>query len=475
MARKKKSRRIRLLNKFIRIFFASFVIFILIAGIGTFGAVQMAKKNILGRLNTITGEDVTNEEGLDDVLSHDEASYLNDKKLTTVAVFGVDKDGYRTDVTMLVFFHHKTGFLDVVSIPRDTVVKIPDDIYKDIHEARPDVKQSTRINAIPAYVNAKNRNDVSVKVLEQVFDVDIDYYVNMDLAGFKEIVDAVGPIYMDVPRDMKYTDVPGELVINLDAGPQEINGAKAEGLIRFRKGYGNQDIGRIETQHIFMKAFMKQLLEPETKMNLLSLAQTFMTKVTTNFNDAVDYLVYINDLSVDKVNFVTLPGGDGNGGTYAYDVDETKTLFEEILNRPDNEDTSEMPGTEGTIDDAVSGEGTGTINDADKSKDSSTEEVNPVEMMDAKTLTISVQNGTNTGRLAASWQDKLKGLGYNVTDASNYENKPLNRTIITAPAREVAEELGEYFNDPTIRVDENLEEAEFQVIIAIGNTDTEIN
>ncbi len=470
MARKKKSRRIRLLNKFIRIFFASFVIFILVAGIGTFGAVQIAKNNILSRLHFNEGAGATEEEGIDDVLSNDEASYLKDKKITTVAVFGVDKDGYRTDVTMLVFFHHKTGYLDIVSIPRDTVVKIPDDIYKDIHDARPDVKQSTRINAIPAYVNAKNRNDVSVKVIEGVFDVDVDYYVNMDLAGFKDIVDAVGPIYMDVPRAMKYTDVPGNLVINLDAGPQEINGAKAEGLIRFRKGYANQDIGRIDTQHLFMKAFMKQLLEPETKMNLMSLAQTFMTKVTTNFSDAVDYLMYIDELSVDKVNFVTLPGDGVKGGSYGYDVSATKELFEEILNRPDVEETTSDASQQ--EEDSVDGE-EDTVDTL--TNDKPTVDVNPVEMMDAKTLTISVQNGTNVSGLAGSWQKKLKELGYDVIDASNYENKPLNRTIITAPAREVAEELGEFFNDPTIRVDESMEDAEYQVIIAIGNTDADKN
>ncbi len=62
--------------------------------------------------------------------------YLNSKKITTVALFGVDKDGYRTDVNMLVFFHHETAEIDIVSIPRDTKVRIPDDIFAEINLTR---------------------------------------------------------------------------------------------------------------------------------------------------------------------------------------------------------------------------------------------------------------------------------------------------------------------------------------------------
>ncbi len=213
-------------------------------------------------------------------------------------------------------------------------VRIPDDIYSEITKVRSDVKQYSRINAIPAYVSSKKRNDTSVEVLEQVFGVKIDYYVNMNLEGFKYIVDAVGPIYMDIPRPLKYSDPLQNLYINLDAGYQPLNGAQAEQLVRYRKGYANADIGRIDMQHEFMKAFMEQVLEPDKKFNMVTILETIFNHVTTNFTDAVDYLIYIDDISADKISMTTLPGaGSKTDGSYEYDQAASKELIEGIINK----------------------------------------------------------------------------------------------------------------------------------------------
>ncbi len=298
------------MNRFIKIFFLSFAIFILLAALGTIGYVQVASSNIVKQLtnNPITSKG--DGQSIGDLIDEGEASYLNSKKITTVALFGVDKDGYRTDVNMLVFFHHETAEIDIVSIPRDTKVRIPDDIFAEINLTRSGVKQNDRINSIPAYVSSQKRNETSVAVIEEVFGVDVDYYVNMDLDGFKYIVDAVGKIPVDVPMDMEYTDMASDppLIINLKAGYQELNGAQAEQLIRYRYGYSNADIGRIETQHAFMKSFVNELLKPEKRFNMISIVETVLVKMTTDFNDAVDYLIYLDDLSPDKITMTTFRG-----------------------------------------------------------------------------------------------------------------------------------------------------------------------
>lgn len=478
MTSSKQSRQIRLMNKFLKIFLLSFAVFVIIAALGTIAYVQIASNNILKKL--AESPLVVNNQGddIDAVLSPDNASEVKNKTITTVALFGVDKDGYRTDVTMLVFFNHLTKDIDVVSIPRDTKVKIPDDIYADISSARSDAKQNERINSIPAYVSSKRRNEVSVAVLENVFGVKIDYFVNMDLDGFKSIVDAIGPIYMDVPQDMKYTDVLQDppLIIDLKAGYQGLNGGQAEQLIRFRYGYNNADIGRIDTQHLFMKAFVEQLLEPEKRFNMVSILQSVLLYVTTDFTDAVDYLIYLDDISVEKVSMVTLPGkGSTTDGSYIYDVDATKLMLEGILNKVNVVEETDASSTDSSNPDAANGDSSSV--DSTNSNDNGTVanngvEVTPLPVVDAKDYIISVLNATFTSGLAKTTKDKLVAEGFTVTEPGNSENKPLERTIITVPLQEVGDELSIYFKNPKIIVDASLKDKPVSIIIEIGSNDS---
>ncbi|WZL82197.1 LCP family protein [Vallitaleaceae bacterium 9-2] len=464
MAKKRKNRHIYLINKFIKIFFVSFVLLIIVASLGTYGYVQITSNKILEALKnnpiTVNGTD----DGIDEVLSEEDASHIVAKELTTVAIFGVDEDGYRTDVNMIAFFNHKLGDIDIISIPRDTKVRIPDDIYSEITKVRSDVKQYSRINAIPAYVSSKKRNDTSVEVLEQVFGVKIDYYVNMNLEGFKYIVDAVGPIYMDIPKPLKYSDPLQNLYINLDAGYQPLNGAQAEQLVRYRKGYANADIGRIDMQHEFMKAFMEQVLEPDKKFNMVTILETIFNHVTTNFTDAVDYLIYIDDISADKISMTTLPGaGSKTDGSYEYDQAASKELIEGIINKKEVVPVPENQNADGQ--EATNDEGT---------QEPEVEiEVDPIEILDPTEFAISVQNATNISGLAGRTKERLKTIGFDVVDASNYKDKSLKQTIIIAPVQEVGEALETHFNNPKITIDESLMDKEIQVIIAVGANDSD--
>lgn len=469
MAAKKKSRQLRLINKFIKIFVLSFALFVIIAALGTIGYVQVASSNIMKQLSNNPVTSRNNGEAIDDVLGEEEASILNSKKITTVAIFGVDEEGYRTDVNMVAFFHHESGEIDIVSIPRDTKVRIPDDIFQEINESRTGVKQNERINSIPAYVSENRRNEVSVSVIESVFGIDVDYYVNMDLNGFKYIVDAVGPIMVDVPMDMEYTDLAQKnpLIINLKAGLQPLDGAQAEQLIRYRYGYSNADIGRIETQHAFMNAFMDTLLVPEKRINMVGILETVLVYIQTDFKDAVDYLIYLDDISADKITMTTLPGGGSpHDGSYEYDVAGTKALFESIINKTYS---GELVTEEPTGD-------TDAVDSTDETLDTDEKtiiEVEPIEQIDVTTYTISVQNATTVSGLAGRTKERLLDAGFNVKEVGNYETRPIDRTIIKVPVREVGETLANYFDNPQVFVDENLADAAIQVIIAVGTEDAD--
>jgi polyisoprenyl-teichoic acid--peptidoglycan teichoic acid transferase len=475
MTSSKQSRQNRLINKFLKIFLLSFAVFVLIAALGTFAYVQIASNNILKKLseNPILVNNMGTDE--DAKFETENTSEIHKKTITTIAILGVDKDGYRTDVTMIAFFNHKTHEIDVVSIPRDTQVMIPDELYAEITASRSDVKQNERINTIPAYVSSKRRNEASVAVLENAFGVKIDYFVNMDLDGFKSIVDAIGPIYVDVPQDMKYTDVLQDppLIIDLKAGYQGLNGSQAEQLIRFRYGYSDADLGRIKTQHLFMKAFVEQLLKPDKLFNIVSIVESVLLYVTTDFSDAVDYLIYVDKLSADKITMVTLPGsGSGNDGSFIYDVEATKLLFEGILNKVNVDDaTNENASNEGTTDSETG------VNGSGDSQTGSTDQgtgviITPLPTINAKDYVILVLNGTYTAGLAKTKKLMLEAEGYTVEEPGNYDNKPIDRTIITVPYQVVGDELSKFFDNPKVVVEESLKDETVSVIIAIGSNDS---
>ncbi len=178
----------------------------------------------------------------------------------------------------------------------------------------------------------------------------MDYYVNLDLSAFRKIVDIVGPIEFNVPKALKYSDPVQDFYVNIKAGMQSFNGAKAEQLIRWRKynnniGYPDGDIGRIKVQHDFMVAVLEKVLNENNKSNLLRIGTVVLTEVKTDFNKLMDYLPYIENLSVDKIKFHSLQGRGDVSKFFEYDKAETEKLFKSITTV---EKPAEQPTTDGT-------------------------------------------------------------------------------------------------------------------------------
>ncbi|MBC7959438.1 MAG: LCP family protein, partial [Vallitaleaceae bacterium] len=407
----------RLLGKFLRVFLLAFTVLVLIVAIGA-GVYILLARNSDDKGNKT--KDPSDSETVTD--KNGEVTKGNDlEKITTFAIFGTDIEGYRTDVVMLLFFNKETKKINIISIPRDTMVSIPDDLYESILTKRSDMNKTIKVNEIPAYVEKDERNESSVKVLESMLGYDIDYYMNLNLDGFKTIVDLVGPIEVNIPFDMVYSDPIQDLYINLKAGVQEINGAQAEELIRYRKGYNNGDLGRIDMQHEFMKAFVKKLLSVENKMNIVNIAAAVLVNLETNFDSAINYVNYIDDVSPENITIDVLPGEAQmlDRSYYVYDYEATKLLLNNIVN--------------------------GTL-----------ELVDPETLVDAKTLSISVQNGAGISGLARSFKEKLLGEGYKVTEATDYTSSDVVTTKLLVPTEAVGDELATYFDNPVIEVDKTL-------------------
>ncbi len=145
------------------------------------------------------------------------------------------------------------------------------------------------------------------------FGIPIDYYAKVDLKGFRNIVDAIGGVEINVPQRMYYVDPDQDLVIDLYPGPQTLDGKKAEQFVRFRSGYVTADLGRIDAQKMFMKAFLDKLFSPSTITKLPDIISEISKHLTTSVT-LDDMVVYASSMvNMDFSNAITmqtLPGTD---------------------------------------------------------------------------------------------------------------------------------------------------------------------
>lgn len=208
----------------------------------------------------------------------------------------------RTDTLMVASFDPNTFEVNVLSLPRDSRVTIPGRANLD------------KINAAHAYGGIQ----LAVDTVQALLDVPIHYYVRIDNAGFRRVIDAIGGVDYYVEFDMYYPDPYQDLLIDLKQGQQKLYGDKAEQYVRFR-GDGS-DISRIKRQQKFIIATLKTVLKPSNLLRINSLIDIVRQSVKTNV-DAVDILKYlpiIDKVSDKNVTMHMLPGTDGwvHGGSY---------------------------------------------------------------------------------------------------------------------------------------------------------------
>ena len=165
-------------------------------------------------------------------------SSTREEGLYTFLVIGNDQGNGNTDtmfVGRLDTVNHK---LNIVSIPRDTLVNVSWSVKK--------------VNTILAFKDAGMPG--LVEGLSDILGFEVDSYVSVDLKAFEALVDAIGGVYFDVPQNMVYNDPTQNLHINVSKGYQLLDGHKAVGVVRYRSGYAAGDIKRISVQQDFMKA-----------------------------------------------------------------------------------------------------------------------------------------------------------------------------------------------------------------------------
>ena len=215
--------------------------------------------------------------------------------------------GQRSDTMMLCKVNFDDGTIRMLSLPRDSIVKI---------RGKDDKLTHAHSYGGPA---------LTLKAVRDWLKLDVHYYVRVDYKAVEELVGIVGGVEFDVPVDMKYHDTTkgNELHINFKKGKQTITKDNVIGLLRFRKGYkdssyGVADYGRQRTQQDFIKALAKKVLRPENILKIGSIWNTINKNVKTNIPGgtiATSILqVGIGRVHSDKLETASLVGKNANIG-----------------------------------------------------------------------------------------------------------------------------------------------------------------
>ena len=346
------------------------------------------------------------------VVGHDE----NTRKTLgefQVLLMGVstDQEGVAlTDTIIVASYNPNTQRAVLLSIPRDSYTGT-------------NVKRATAADKINAIYNLTRDPMKTVEAVNDLTGLDLQYYAIVQTEALIELVDAIGPIEYYVPIDMDYDDPTQDLHIHLEEGLQEIDGEKAEQLLRFRKNndntsfpaeYGDNDIGRMRNQREFLTAVIEQTVKLENITKLGTILDIASRNLITNvdFNALKDYLPYAVEFSTENLLTESLPGEvpdlrqTNNVSIFVVDEEETAQLIQELFYPVEETEGEESSNT-------VNSTSTNTITSTSNSKSS---------------IKIEVLNGTGDGRKLQDVVDKLEEEGYNVSQTG--DTTSTSRTVI---------------------------------------------
>jgi len=248
-----------------------------------------------------------------------------------------------TDTIMLVHLSQDRRRASVVSIPRDTYVRLPGSSRATAKSAAALSAAGRTVSAThPAKINeayADGGPKLAVHTVEQLTGVHVDHYLEVDFVSFMKTVDALGGVPVCTSRPLKdpYTG------LNLPVGTTTLNGGRALQYVRSRHIDADSDLGRMERQQRFVAQVIHRVTSGGTLTDPARLEQvvgTVLGSVRADRGlgpaDLVTLARSMKGLSSGSSEFTSVPLGDlnhrvrGVGSTVRWDPDRSGPLWAAI-------------------------------------------------------------------------------------------------------------------------------------------------
>ncbi len=246
----------------------------------------------------------------------------------SVLLMGIDEPGdngdnnQRADTLIYLTVNPDRNSFHMVSIPRDTYTDIVGKGKKD------------KINHSYAF----GGQEMTIRTVEKFLDVPVDYFIQIDLEGFEDMVDAVGGVDVHNDFDFTYKDV------HFEKGPNHLNGNEAVKYTRMRKDDPRGDFGRQERQREVILNLIHQGKSMSSITRVKDIFSVVEKNVQTNFNLKELWTIQSNYRSaLDQIHQHEIKGKDGSiDETYYYmpDQESLKKLSNDLKKHLENPKSS---------------------------------------------------------------------------------------------------------------------------------------
>ena len=247
-------------------------------------------------LNTHKVETVIQEdEKLDDITKTPFNVYLSG-----IDVYGSIKTTSRSDVNVIVTVNPNTKQILLTSTPRDYYVPLT------VSNGIPDKLTHAGIHGV----------DCSIGTLENLYGIDIDYYVRVNFTSVRKIVDLLGGV--KVYSDYDFTSDWGP---SFKKGYNQVNGKQALAFCRERHHFANGDYQRGRDHQHMIEAILNKAMSPDILPNYADLLKTasknFQTNMSTKEITALAKM-QLNDMSQWTIKYANAAGQGASKTTYSY-------------------------------------------------------------------------------------------------------------------------------------------------------------
>ena len=241
------------------------------------------------------------------------------------ATIGGEAPGMRSDTTIVMHISADRTRVELVSIPRDSLVDIPSCTMTDGSTTK--AQSNAMFNSAFA-LGWDHGGDIasaaacSMLTVMSLTDVYLDGFVVVDFAGFQSMIDAIGGVPMCLPEPI----VAPQANLNLQAGQQTLNGEQALGLARARKGTGlnGSDLTRITRQQELLGATAQTLLAKNLLTDAPGLLK-FLNAATSSLKASPEFAslqnltglaLSLRNVDASSITFLTIPVADAPSDKY---------------------------------------------------------------------------------------------------------------------------------------------------------------
>lgn len=335
-------------------------------------------------------------------------------------------DNYRSDSMILARVDPENKKVTMISLHRDTEIEI-------------EGYGMQKLNASYAIGGPA----AAIKTVSQMAGVPISHYAEINFDGFKDVVDALGGVEVDVPMEINDKRAGG----HVDAGKHTLTGEEALILCRARHAYdqyGDGDRYRAANQRMVLGAIAKKILTSDVG-TMASTVEALSNYVTTDFRVG-DILALASsmrglDPSKDIYSAMEPTESEYRNDTWyeKLDVDGWNAMMNRMKQGLPPTEESEVDELNGTVLASV-GDGTGGASDSEGVQGGAKKDKT---FSETRTGVVTIKNGNGVAGVGAEALERIKPLGY-TADASNANSFNYEETVIvfdTADQRMYAQEL----------------------------------